>query len=62
VRPEGLDKLEKCIRLIGVRNHDLPAYSIMPQPLRYREQGGLVATLFTCIPDVLGSNLGRTSN
>jgi hypothetical protein len=35
VRPEGLSKFEK-IHLIGARSRDLPACSIVPQPLRYR--------------------------
>jgi hypothetical protein len=34
VRPEGLGKFEK-IQLIGTRSRDLPACSIVPQPLRY---------------------------
>jgi hypothetical protein len=34
-RPEALGKLEK-IHLIGTRSHDLPACTIVPQPLRYR--------------------------
>jgi hypothetical protein len=34
VQPEGLGKFEK-IHLIGMRSHDLPACSIVPQPLRY---------------------------
>jgi hypothetical protein len=32
VRLEGLDKLEKFSDLIGIRTHDLPACSIIPQP------------------------------
>jgi hypothetical protein len=36
VRPEGLGKLIKIIHLIGSRTRDLPACSIVPQPLRYR--------------------------
>jgi hypothetical protein len=35
VRSEGLGKFEK-IHLIGTRSRDLPACSIVPQPLRYR--------------------------
>jgi hypothetical protein len=35
VRPEGLGKSEK-LHLIGKRSRDLPACSIVPQPLRYR--------------------------
>jgi hypothetical protein len=35
-RPEGTGKLEKKIHLIGTRSSDLPACSIVPQPLRYR--------------------------
>jgi hypothetical protein len=31
VRLEGLDKLKKCIHLIGSRTRDLPACSIVPQ-------------------------------
>jgi hypothetical protein len=34
VRPEGLGKFEK-IHFIRTRSRDLPACSIMPQPLRY---------------------------
>jgi hypothetical protein len=30
VRPEGLDKLKKCIHLIGSRNRDLEGCSIVP--------------------------------
>jgi hypothetical protein len=36
MRPEGLGKLKEFIHLIGSRTRDLPACSIMPQPLRYR--------------------------
>jgi hypothetical protein len=36
VRPEGLEKLKKFIHLIGSCICDLPAFSIVPQPLRYR--------------------------
>jgi hypothetical protein len=36
MRPKGLGKLKKCIHLIGFRTHNLPACSIVPQPLRYR--------------------------
>jgi hypothetical protein len=36
VRSEGLGKLKTFIRLIGSRPLDLPACSIVPQPLRYR--------------------------
>jgi hypothetical protein len=32
VRLEGLGKLKKFSDLIGTRNHDLPACSIVPQP------------------------------
>jgi hypothetical protein len=32
VRLEGLGKLKKKIHLIGTRNRDLPACSIVPQP------------------------------
>jgi hypothetical protein len=35
VRLEGLGKSEK-IKLIGARSRDLPVYSIVPEPLRYR--------------------------
>jgi hypothetical protein len=31
---KGLDKLKKFIHLIGYRTHDLPACSIVTQPLR----------------------------
>jgi hypothetical protein len=34
VRPERLGKLKKFVHLIGTR--DLPACTIVPQPLRYR--------------------------
>jgi hypothetical protein len=33
VRLEGLGKLKKLIHLIGSRIRDLPACSILPQPL-----------------------------
>jgi hypothetical protein len=36
VRPERLGKFNRRIRLIGSRTRDLPACSIVPQPLRYR--------------------------
>jgi hypothetical protein len=36
VRPEGLGTLIKTIRLIESRTLDLPACSLVPQPLRYR--------------------------
>jgi hypothetical protein len=32
---EGLDKLKKLIPIIGTRTRDLPACSIVPQPLHY---------------------------
>jgi hypothetical protein len=51
VRPEGLGKLEK-IHLMGTRFRDLPACSIVPQPLRYR-----VPRLTTSPPSV--SRLSR---
>jgi hypothetical protein len=35
VRPGGLGKFKK-IHPIGTRSRDLPACSIVPQPLRYR--------------------------
>jgi hypothetical protein len=35
LRPEGLGKLKKCIYLIGCRIRDLPACSVVPQPLRF---------------------------
>jgi hypothetical protein len=35
VWPEGLGKFEK-IHHIGMRSQNLPACSIVPQPLRYR--------------------------
>jgi hypothetical protein len=37
VGPEGLCKLKKFIHLIGPRTRDLPASSIVSQPLRYRD-------------------------
>jgi hypothetical protein len=36
VRLEGLRKLKEFIRLVRSRTRGLPAYSIAPQPLRYR--------------------------
>jgi hypothetical protein len=36
VRPEGLGQLRKFIHFIVSRTRDLPACSIVPQPLRYR--------------------------
>jgi hypothetical protein len=36
VRPQGLGKLRNFIHLIGSRTSDLPACSLVPQPLRYR--------------------------
>jgi hypothetical protein len=36
VHPEGLGKLKKLIHRIGSRTRDLPACSVMPQPLYYR--------------------------
>jgi hypothetical protein len=33
VHSEGLDKLEKFIHPTGSRTHDLPACSIVPQPI-----------------------------
>jgi hypothetical protein len=33
VRLEGVDRLKKFIHLIGSRTRDLPACSIVPQPL-----------------------------
>jgi hypothetical protein len=36
VRPEGLVKLKKLIHCIGSRTRDLPARTIVPQPLRSR--------------------------
>jgi hypothetical protein len=36
VPQEGLGKLKEFIHLIGSRTRDLPACSIVPQPLRYR--------------------------
>jgi hypothetical protein len=36
VRLEGLGKLKKLIYFIGSRTRDLPACSIVPQPLHYR--------------------------
>jgi hypothetical protein len=36
MRPEGLSKLKKFIHLIGFRTCDLPACSIVLEPLRYR--------------------------
>jgi hypothetical protein len=36
VRLEGLGNLKKIIYLIGSRTSDLPACSIVPQPLLYR--------------------------
>jgi hypothetical protein len=36
VRSEGLGKLKTFIHLIGSRTLDLPACSVMLQPLRYR--------------------------
>jgi hypothetical protein len=33
VRLEGLGKLKKKIDLVGTRSRDLPAYSIVPQPI-----------------------------
>jgi hypothetical protein len=36
VRPEGLDKFKKFIQLTEFRTRVLPAYSIIPQQLRYR--------------------------
>jgi hypothetical protein len=36
VRPEGLGQLKKIIHLIGSRNCDFSARSIVPQPLSYR--------------------------
>jgi hypothetical protein len=38
MRPEGLGKLIKNFHLIESRARDFPAYSIMPQPLRYSVQ------------------------
>jgi hypothetical protein len=38
VRPEWLGKLNKLIYFIGSRTRDLPASSIVSQPLRYRVQ------------------------
>jgi hypothetical protein len=38
VRLEGLGKFEK-IHLLGTLSHNLPARSIVPQPLRYHVQG-----------------------
>jgi hypothetical protein len=35
VRPEGLGKSKKFIHLNGPRIRDLPACSLVPQPLRY---------------------------
>jgi hypothetical protein len=36
VRPEGLAKLKKFVHLIGSRTRDLPAYSLVPQPVPKR--------------------------
>jgi hypothetical protein len=36
VRPEGLGKLKKFVHLIGSRIRDLPACSLVLQPLCYR--------------------------
>jgi hypothetical protein len=36
VRPEGLGKFKIFVYLIGSRTLNLPARSIVPQPLRYR--------------------------
>jgi hypothetical protein len=39
MRPEGLGKLKKKNHLTGSQTHDLPACSIVSQPLRYRVPG-----------------------
>jgi hypothetical protein len=36
MRPEGLGKLKKLIRLLSLEPHDLPSCSIVLQPLHYR--------------------------
>jgi hypothetical protein len=36
LRLEGLGKLKKCNELIGSGTRDLPACSVVPQPLSYR--------------------------
>jgi hypothetical protein len=37
VQPEGLGKVKKFTHLIGSPTCDLPAFSTVPRPLRYRE-------------------------
>jgi hypothetical protein len=36
MRPECLGALKKCIHLMGFRTYDLPACSIVPEPVRHR--------------------------